>query len=159
MFTMTVSWWELVLRAAGIYVALLLMVRLSGKRTVGQYTPFDLLVMLLLSEGVSNALSGGDESVSGGLVVAVVLILLNYLASVLTSRSARFRHILEGSPKLLGADGVLDPGALRRENVAVADVEKRLREEDYTLEEVARIYLETDGNISFVHRKRTIGQE
>lgn len=56
MLTMTTSWWELALRAAIIYVALLVMVRLSGMRTVGQFTPFDLLVILLLSEGVSNAL-------------------------------------------------------------------------------------------------------
>lgn len=153
MFTMTTSGWELVLRAVSIYVALLVMVRVSGKRTVGQFTPFDLLVMLLLSESVSNALTGGDDSLAGGLLVALVLIMLNYLASVLSARSPRFRNMVEGSPKLIGSDGRLDLAALRRENVAVADVEKRLREEDASLEEVVRVFLESDGNISFVRRK------
>lgn len=153
MFTLTASWWELILRATCIYLALLVVVRVSGKRTVGQFTPFDLLVMLLLSEAVGNGLSGGDESVSGALIVATVLVLLSYLASVLSSRSQRARDLLEGIPQLLGSDGALDLEALRRENIAVADVEKRLREEDSTLEEVAKIYLETDGHISFVRKK------
>ncbi len=124
-------------------MALLVIVRLSGKRTVGQFTPFDLLVMLLLSEAVSNALIGGDDSLSGGLLVALVLIMLNYLVSVLSSRSRRFRRLVEGSPKLIGTDGRLDREALRRENVAVADVEKRLRKEDTPLEEVAQVFLES----------------
>lgn len=150
MFTMTTSVGELILRAVCIYLVLLFLMRLSGKRTVGQFTPFDLLVMLLLSEGVSNALSGGEDSLQGGLLTAAVLIGLNYLASYVTSRSHRAKRLIEGEPKVLGRDGQLDQAALKREMVAEADVMKRLREDGRNLEEIARVYLETDGKISFV---------
>lgn len=150
MFSMTASVGELVLRAVCIYVVLLFLMRLSGKRTVGQFTPFDLLVMLLLSEGVSNALSGGEESLQGGLLTAAVLIGLNYLASFVTSRSHIAKWLIEGEPKVIGRDGQLDKAALKREMVAEADVMKRLREDDRNLKEIARVYLETDGKISFV---------
>ncbi|MGE0798770.1 MAG: DUF421 domain-containing protein [Lautropia sp.] len=155
MFSLTAGWFELIVRAACIYIALLLMVRLSGKRTVGQFTPFDLLVMLLLSEGVSNALSGSEDSITGGLIIAAVLILLNYGTSFLTSRSRLAKQLLEGAPKILGRDGRLDPAALRREQVAEADVMKRLREEDIALTETREVLLETDGNISFVRRQQS----
>jgi uncharacterized membrane protein YcaP (DUF421 family) len=153
-FELNTPWLELVARAVCVYAVLLVMVRLSGKRTVGQYTPFDLLVVLLLSEAVSEALSGGEESVTGGLLVAGVLILLDYLASLVSSRSQRAKAFLEGTPKLLGTDGALDLAALRREKVAVADVEKRLREHGSELHDVAKIFLETDGNISFVKKAK-----
>ncbi len=150
MFSMTASAGELILRAVCIYVVLLFLMRLSGKRTVGQFTPFDLLVMLLLSEGVSNALSGGEESLQGGLLTAAVLIGLNYLASFLTARNHFAKWLIEGEPKLIGRNGQLDKEALRREMVAEADVMKRLREDDRKLKDVAKVYLETDGKISFV---------
>ncbi|HLL12144.1 MAG TPA: hypothetical protein VK570_13870, partial [Rubrivivax sp.] len=95
MFELSVPWWELAARAALIYVALLVFVRVSGKRTVGQFTPFDLLVVMLMSEAVSNALHGGEESVVGGLIVAATLVALNMLASFATSRSEKMEHVLE----------------------------------------------------------------
>ena len=150
MFSMTASVGELIVRAVCIYVVLLFLMRLSGKRTVGQFTPFDLLVMLLLSEGVSNALSGGEESLQGGLLTAAVLIGLNYLASFLTARNHFAKWLIEGEPKVIGRNGQLDKEALRREMVAEGDVMKRLREEDRDLKDVAKVYLETDGKISFV---------
>ena len=150
MFSMTTSVGELIVRAVCIYVVLLFLMRLSGKRTVGQFTPFDLLVMLLLSEGVSNSLSGGEESLQGGLLTAAVLIAHNYGASFVTARSHRAKRLIEGEPKVIGRNGQLDQEALRREMVAESDVMKRLREEDRELEKVAKVYLETDGQISFV---------
>ena len=143
MLDLSVPWWELVVRAVVIYVLLMVMVRATGKRTMGQFTPFDLLVMLLLSEAVSNSLNAGDESLIGGLIGA----------GVLTSRSHRIKVLLEGEPAVIGSDGRIDEAALRREEVASADVQKRLREEGLELKDVEKIYLETDGGISFVRRK------
>ena len=107
MFDMDLPWWEFIARGAVIYLALLVLVRLSGKRTVGQFTPFDLVVVLLLSEAVSNGLSGGDDSVSGGLIVAATLVGLNFGLALLTSRSRRAEELLEGREVLLGRNGVL----------------------------------------------------
>src|SRR5262245_47759176 len=89
MLELRLPWWEFPVRAAIVYFVLLALVRRSGKRTVGQFTPFDLLVVMLLSEAVSNSLSGSDESILGGLLIAVTLVLLNASMGLLTSRSKR----------------------------------------------------------------------
>jgi uncharacterized membrane protein YcaP (DUF421 family) len=152
-FELSLPWWELVVRAALIYVALLLFVRMSGKRTVGQFTPFDLLVVMLTSEAVSNSLHGGEESVFGGLIVAATLVGLNMLASFATSRSEKMEHLLEGVPVLLGKDGQAFDGALRRHRVSQGDMQKALRESDCDLSEMASAILEPDGTISIAKRK------
>ncbi|WP_431049285.1 DUF421 domain-containing protein [Roseateles sp. L2-2] len=152
MFDLHVSWWELLARAAFIYFALFLMVRLSGKRTVGQFTPFDLLVVMLLSEAVSNGLSGGDDSVTGAWILAATLIAMNGLVGFISSRSKRLERLLEGSPMLIGRDGVWFPDVLRRHRLGTADVEKALREADCRLRDMKLAILETDGSISIVRR-------
>ena len=152
MFEMSLPWWEFVARAALVYLALMLMVRLSGKRTVGQFTPFDLLVVMLLSEGVSNALSGGDESATGGLIVAATLVALNYVLAKATAYSRKLEKVVEGSPVLLGRDGEIFHGVLKREHVGAGDMEKSLREADCELKDMKFAFLETDGSISILKR-------
>jgi len=94
MFSMDLAWWEFMARGAIIYLALLVMVRSSGRRTVSQLAPFDLLIIMLLSESVSNGPSGGDTSVSGGLIIAATLIALN--ASVGPRWPGKFPHLRPG---------------------------------------------------------------
>lgn len=151
MFSMQLPWFELVARASIIYIALLVMVRVSGKRTVGQFTPFDLLVVMLLSESVSNGLNGGDESVIGGLVAAATLVGLNFLVAVGTARSKIFETLTEGEPVLIARDGRLFHDVLRRNNVSKDDFDKALREADCTMGDVTFAFLESDGQIS-VHK-------
>lgn len=154
MFELRLPWWEIPARATLIYLVLLLMVRISGKRTVGQFTPFDLLVVMLLSEAVSNALSGGDESLSGGLLAAASLIFLNLLAGWASSRSKRIERLLEGTPILIGRDGRWFDDVIRKQRLGRCDIEKSLREADCTLKEMQMAILEADGQIS-VLKKRT----
>ena len=149
---MDLPWWEFIARGAVIYLVLLLLVRLSGKRSVGQFTPFDLVVVLLLSEAVSNGLSGGDDSVSGGLIVAATLVGLNYGLGVITSRWPRAEEIVEGREVLLGRNGVLYKDVMRRQRVSEADVHKVLRENDCLLKEMRCAFLEADGSISVIKR-------
>lgn len=150
MFELSVPWWEIPLRAAIIYVALLLLMRLSGKRTVGQFTPFDLLVVMLLSESVSQGLSGGDESVTGSLAGAATLILLNVLVAAVTARHARAQELVEGKAVLVGSDGKLFDDRLRSNHVPAEDVERALREADCDLVDMKRAFLEADGQISIL---------
>lgn len=152
MFDLALPWWELVVRAAVIYLVLLAMVRISGKRTVGQFTPFDLLVVMLLSEGVSNSLSGGDESLLGGLIVAATLIIVNLGVAFATARSRRVRDLVEGRPVLIGRDGQLFGDQLQAQHVSVAEFEQALREADCSLEDVRCAFLEADGKISILQR-------
>jgi uncharacterized membrane protein YcaP (DUF421 family) len=152
MFDMQLPWWEFIARGAVIYIVLLLLVRLSGKRTVGQFTPFDLVVVLLLSETVSNGLSGGDESVSGGLISATTLVLLNVALAWLTSHSRRIEEMVEGREVLLGRNGEIYEDVCKRQRVSVADVEKVLRENDCLRKEMRCAFLEADGSISVIKK-------
>ena len=152
MFDLSRPWWEFIARGLIIYLALLLLVRLSGKRTVGQFTPFDLVVVLLLSEAVSNGLSGGDDSIAGGLIVAATLVGLNFALGWLTSHYEALEKIVEGREVLLGRNGELYEQVLRRQRVSPADVHKVLRENDCTLEEMRCAFLEADGSISIIRR-------
>lgn len=153
MFDMAMPWWEFIARAVIVYVALMLMVRLSGKRTVGQFTPFDLLVVMLLSEGVSNSLSGQDNSVAGGLIVAGTLVLLNVIVAVTSARSKKVEAVVEGTPVLVARDGRIFHDVLKREHVGVGDMDKALREADCDLDNVKCAFLETDGSISVLKRQ------
>lgn len=152
MFDIGLPWWEFVARGLIIYLALLLLVRLSGKRTVGQFTPFDLVVVLLLSEAVSNGLSGGDESVSGGLIVATTLIGLNFALGWLTSHYEPMEKAVEGREVLIGRNGELYEQVLRQQRVSPADVHKVLRENDCPLKDMRCAFLEADGTISVIKK-------
>lgn len=148
MFELSGPWWETPARAAIIYLVLLVLVRVSGKRTVGQFTPFDLLVVMLLSESVSAGLSGPEDSVTGGLLAALTLIGLNVVVAVMTSRSTRSQHLAEGAPVLVGRDGRMFTAILKRNHVPMMDVERALREADCDLKDMKYAFLEADGGIS-----------
>lgn len=150
MFDLSLPWWEFIVRGVAIYCALLIMVRLSGKRTVGQFTPFDLLVVMLLSESVSPGLTGGDESLAGGLIVVVTLVGLNLAIAFITARSRKAADVVEGSAVLLGRDGQIFQAALRANHVAESDMEQSLREADCRLEEMRYAFLEADGKITIL---------
>ena len=154
MLDLSMPWWEFAARAAAIYLILLLMVRLSGKRTLSQLTPFDLLVILLLSESVSNGLTGGDSSVPGGLISAATLVLLNAGLGYITSRSHKLEDLIEGTAVLVGKDGEILADALRRHRIGEGDMHKSLREADCARDEMDRAYLEPDGTISLIKRRR-----
>lgn len=153
MFDLSLPWWEFILRGVMIYGALLVLVRVSGKRTVGQFTPFDLLVVMLLSESVSNSLSGGDDSVSGGLLIACTLIALNMLLAWLSSRSKRIASLVDGDSVLLGRDGQIYHAVLKKCRIAESDVYQALREADVELAQARCIFLEADGNITVLEKK------
>src|ERR1043166_9800515 len=96
---------EILLRTVIVYTVVLLGVRLSGKREVGQMTPFDLTLLLLLSNSVQNAMTGPDTSLMGGAIAAGTLLVLNYLVAEVSVGNRRFRRLIQGQPSLLIHDG------------------------------------------------------
>lgn len=154
MFDMQLPWWEFAVRATVVYLVLLAMVRLTGKRTVGQFTPFDLLVVMLLSEGVSDSLKGSDESLPGGLIVAATLVVLDMAFAFLASRSGKADDLIQGKPVLIGRDGTIYTDVLKRERVPYADVEKALRGADCAVEDMRMAILEADGNINIMKKEK-----
>lgn len=153
MFDMDLAWWEFIVRGAVVYLALLLMVRLSGRRTVGQLTPFDLLVVMLLSEAVSNSLSGGDDSLSGGLIVAATLIALNTGVAMLSAYSKRASTVLDGTAVLIGRDGQFFDKVVKHCRITESDLAQALRTADCKREDMQTAFLEADGEITIQTKK------
>src|SRR5215469_55601 len=140
---------EIALRTTVIYVLVLIGIRLTGKREVGQMTPFDLTLLLLLSNSVQNAMTGPDTSLLGGAVAAAVLLVLNYLLAEVSGINRRFRSVIQGQPTLLIHNGQLIPPHLAREHLTVDEVQRALREHGVGgIAEVALAVLEVDGSIS-----------
>ena len=155
LFDLAMPWWEFVLRAVVVYVVLLAMIRISGKRTMGQFTPFDVLLIVLLGNAVQNSLLGADQSLLGGLLLAAVLITINWIVGFVSARSRTAERVIEGEPIVLARDGQLFQRVLRRELVSENDFNEALRQNgELTMEDVALALLETDGRISVVPKKK-----
>ena len=120
---------------------------------MGQFTPFDMLLIVLLGTAVQNSLIGDDTSLGGGLLLAAVLIALNWGVAFMTSRSQRAERLVEGVPVVLARDGQLFRSVLRREMVSEDDFSEALRQNgQMTLVDVRIALLETNGTISVVPR-------
>jgi uncharacterized membrane protein YcaP (DUF421 family) len=140
---------EIALRTLSIYILVLVGVRLSGKREVGQMTPFDLTLLLLISNSVQNAMTGPDTSLAGGAVAASTLLLLNYTVGVFSGKNRRFRKFIEGQPTLLVHDGSIIHEHMAKERVSKDELDRALREHGIgSTKEVAIAVLEVDGTIS-----------
>lgn len=139
----------IILRTAAIYVVVLLGVRLSGKREVGQMTPFDLTLLLLISNAVQNAMTGPDTSLAGGIAAAATLLILNYFVAELSGGNRRFRRFIEGQPSLLIHDGNIINAHMAKEHISMDELQRSLREHGISsFHDVALAVLEVDGSIS-----------
>ncbi|OLC01858.1 MAG: DUF421 domain-containing protein [Chloroflexi bacterium] len=152
--------WELVLRAALIYGALLVALRLFGKREVGQFTLFDLVFILLVANALQPAITGPDTSLGGGFILIVTLVALNFLVGKLDNLP-RFHRLFTPAPAVVVRDGKYLTDVMRREGVDQEEVEMAIREHGIAdLKEVQLAVLEADGTISVLptgtvmHRSR-----
>lgn len=127
LWTMTVPWWELILRSIIVYVFLLVLLRVTGKRQVGQLAPFDLVLLLVLSNAVQNAMNGGDNSVQGGLISALTLVALNYGVGYATFRSKRLESMIEGRPQVLIHNGTLYKDVMEQQRLTQHELDAALR--------------------------------
>ncbi len=145
--------WELVLRSVLIYLALLVALRLFGKREVGQFTLYDLVLVLLVANAVQPAMTGPDTSLAGGLVIIVTLVLLNFAIGRL-DRFRLFSRLLEPQPTLIIRDGKYLTDQLRREGIDREECDTAIREHGLSdVSEVQLGVLEPDGTISIVGRQ------
>ncbi len=144
---------EIIARTAIIYVAVLIGLRITGKREVGQMTPFDLVLLILIANAVQNAMTGPDNSVTGGLVAAGTLLLLNFLVSRLVFRNRKVGRFVEGTPTILVRDGQLLQENLENEHITADELLQALREHGVpTSGEVGLAVLEIDGSISVLRK-------
>ena len=142
---------EIAFRTGLIYLALLVGLRLTGKRQAGQMTPFDFLLLLLLANAVQNAMTGPDTTLAGGLVAAATLFGLNMVVAWGVRRSSRTEQVVEGSPTILIRHGQIINSNLAREGITRDDLLRALREHGVeTVEEVRSAILEVDGSVSVI---------
>ncbi len=151
MLTLAIPAWQIVVRTTVIYLAVFLGLRVLGKREIGQMTVFDLVVILLIANAVQNAMVGADDSLTGGVLAAFVLLAANRIVSALRLRSPSWGRLLEGTPTVLVQNGEFIEPHLRKEGVERTELEMAMRE--HGLESVSGVklaVLETDGSISIV---------
>jgi uncharacterized membrane protein YcaP (DUF421 family) len=153
MWQLSIPIWEFIVRGAVVYVFLLVLLRLTGKRQVGQLATFDLVLLLILSNAVQNSMNGGDSSLVGGLISAVTLVVLNHLVGAATSSSKVIETFVEGRPQVLVHNGRIYVDVLRRSQLTRHELDSAIRSAGCTgVEEVHVAVLETNGSITVLPR-------
>lgn len=146
---------EKIIRPAIVYIFLLLAFRIAGKRELGQMTPFDLIVLLTISNILQNAMIGPDNSLGGGLIGAVTMVGLNGILARVTFRFPQLARVLNGKPTLLIENGKIQNSNLRREVMTIEELQRALRHHDLDWEDIPRVeraMLELDGTVT-IHLK------
>jgi uncharacterized membrane protein YcaP (DUF421 family) len=154
-WSLTIPWWEFIVRGVIVYVFLIVLLRVTGKRQVGQLAPFDLVLLLVLSNAVQNSMNGGDNSLVGGLISATTLVALNYGVGYLTYRNRELERLIEGQPEVLIHNGKLFEHVMARAQLTHHELNAALRQAGVaSVEEVRSAILENNGSISVIPRTR-----
>jgi len=153
MWHLTFPWWEFIVRGAVVYAFVLLLIRLGGKREIGQMGVAEFVAILLVSNAVQNSMNGGDNSVSGGLILSFVIIGLSVLVAYLTYKSRKLERIIQGKPRMLIRDGEIIHRNLQKELLSVHELKTILRRQGIQhIHDVELATLESDGYVS-IHLK------
>jgi uncharacterized membrane protein YcaP (DUF421 family) len=154
MWRPVLPWWEFILRGLIVYAFLVVVLRLTGKRQVGQLAPFDLVLLLVLSNAVQNAMNGGDNSITGGVISAATLIVANGFVGTITYRSKKLEKLIEGRPDILVHNGKIFGDIMERNRLTHHELNAALRAAGCScVEEVHYAILENTGQIT-VHPKK-----
>ena len=157
MWHLSLPWWEFVLRGLIVYLFLILILRLTGKRQIGQMSPFDLVLLLVLSNAVQNSMNGGDNSVVAGLILSITLVVANWITGYITYRSKTAERLIEGIPQILLHNGKIYVRALDNAELTREELMSALRSEGFSdFKDVRSAILENDGSISVIpyHQSR-----
>ena len=158
MWNLAIPTWELAVRSILVYAFLLILLRLTGKRQVGQLAPFDLVLLLVLSNAVQNSMNGGDNSLIGGLISATTLVAINYVVGYATFRSKRLETLIEGRPQVLIHNGEVFEDVMKKVQLTHHELNGALRQSGCACAaDVHLAILENNGSISVVPRKVTFG--
>src|SRR4051812_17575365 len=149
LFALTISPFDLILRAVLVYLVIVVLLRISGKRQLGQMGATEFVAILLISNAVQNSMNGGDNSLIGGLWLSLILIVLSTMISYLTYRNRFFSRLFEGTPTLLIHNGKLLAKHLRHERLSENELRGLLRKQGvHNFHDVQTAILEADGTLS-----------
>lgn len=146
---------DIILRSGAIYVVLIVVFRLAGKRHFSQLSLIDFILLLLVSNAVQNGMVGEDTSISGAIVSALTLISINIIITKLSVKNKFISKIVEGEPKLLLRDGKIIKKAIENEGLSRDEVQEAVRKAGYAeISDAAFAILETDGSISVIGKEK-----
>jgi len=150
-FKLGIPWSQLVIRAVIIYVVFFIGLRLFGKRELGQFTTFDLVLVLLVANALQPAITGPDNSVTGGVIIITILLVFNRMVALVRNRWPWFDALIDPPPTVVVQDGEISKLALEKEGLSETDVDMAIREHGIDkLSDVKQAVLENDGSISVV---------
>ncbi len=153
MWSLSTPYWEFIVRAVIVYVFVMVVLRLTGKRQMGELAPFDFVLLLLLSNGVQNAMNGGDNTITAGLIITVTLVGLNSMIAWLAFKNKEIEKVVEGRPEILVHNGYLYSDVLKRNQITHHELNDALRQNDCaSLDDVRLAVLETNGQISVIKK-------
>ena len=156
MFSLSLPVLEKILRPVIVYIFLVIGLRLAGKRELAQLNPFDLVVLLTLSNTVQNAIIGNDNSVTGGIIGAITLLLINYLVVRFLYKHEKIEKALEGDTDVLIEKGQVRMDRLTKELISLPELETAAHKQGFSsLDEVENAVIEPGGTISFIGKKPT----
>lgn len=149
MFELAVPWWEFVVRGVVVYVFLIVLLRLTGKRQIGQLSPFDLVLLLIISNAVQNSMNAGDNSLIGGLISATSLVAINYVVGLLTFKSRKLEDIVEGRPQILVHNGLVFEDIMLDAKLTRQELDSTLRQLGFfEIKDVKLAILENNGKVT-----------
>ncbi|GAB2560952.1 DUF421 domain-containing protein [Dyella jejuensis] len=152
-FVLAMPWWHFVLRGIGAYIAILFMMRIVGKRSFGDLSTFDLIVLVLVGGTLRNSIVGPDTSFPGGIIAVASILAADRALAWICTRSTWINRVVEGRPTVLVHDGEVVPGALERVSMPAAAFRRALHAaglEDVATISIAR--LEPNGRITVIKR-------
>jgi uncharacterized membrane protein YcaP (DUF421 family) len=160
LFILTIPVLEKIIRPIIVYFFLIIGLRLAGKRELGQLNPFDLIVLLTISNTVQNAIIGQDNSLIGGLIGAATLLVINYLVVKLIHKNRFLERLLEGDSEFLIKNGVLQQKILDKESIDQTELEIAAHKQGFdSLEVIESAKIDTEGNLSFVAKKSNVDEQ
>lgn len=155
MWSLIHPWWEYIFRAVVVYAYVFALLRIVGKKQVGELGPFDLVLLLILSEAVSTALTGGDNSLTAGLISVTTFVVMNYLVDYTTFKSKKIEKVLDGQALVIIKEGKINEQVRQKEKVTYEEIRSAMREHGVSqLSEVKFAMLETNGQISIIENNK-----
>lgn len=150
---LSMPWYMFVIRGAIAYIGLLVLLRLAGKRTFGELSAFDIVVLILVGGTLRTAIVGDDNSLLGAFIGVATILALDRVIAFFAARMASLNRLVEGEPAVLARYGLVDREALRRNNVPMAMFERAMRDKGvHSIGDVVEARLEPNGKITIVHR-------
>ena len=153
LFSTSFPYWHFIIRAIIVFVFVLIMLRLGGKRQIGQMGTGEFVAILLISNAVQNSMNGGDNSITGGMILSIVIISLSVFVAYITYKSKKIENIIQGSPTLLIHKGRILHKHLEKELLNIHELRVLLRKQGiHNLDEIGEAVLESDGYISVIKK-------